>query len=505
VKPADQGSGDKDAPKKGPAPELVASAHLLEISNAPYLFRGLSLADLAHLIVLREAGIVPAEAAGRLAAALLALHKVPAEEFAFDPALGDVYCNREHDLIRSASDAGGWLRTGRARREATNIAYHIAVRERLVSLIGALAEQAEAIVDLSARHIATIMPDYTYLQQAQPTSLAHYLLSFVFPILRDFDRLEACFRRVNACPGGIGSVNGTGLPLDRRRLAGLLGFEGVVVHTRDAMWQADMPVEITAGVVASMINLDRLAEDLQVWATREFDLVDLADEYCRASVIMPQKKNPYSLAFVRGAAGMLIGRLASMAAVGKTVSGQPDNRIFAYGEVPRSVDLAIQSARLLTGVVKTLTVNTPNMARRTDEGYSQATDLAELVMRESNVPYRTAHRLVGEVISSAARDGIPAARITSEMIDRAAGRVLGRDLRIPGNVVAGALDPRSIVASRVGLGGAAPEPLKTMIRESRQSIAEARHWTAEVENRLAEAEAGLLKTAGGMAADAPHQ
>ena len=157
------------------------------------------------------------------------------------------------------------------------------------------------------------MPDLTYLQHAQPTTLAHYLLGFVFPIGRDFERLRAGFGRVNRCSGGIGSVNGSGLPLDRGRLADLLGFEGVVTHARDAMWQADMPVELMAAVVAAAINVDRLCEDLQIWVTREFGLAELADDYSRCSVIMPQKKNPYSLAFVRGAAGVLIGRLTAMA------------------------------------------------------------------------------------------------------------------------------------------------------------------------------------------------
>ena len=327
-------------------------------------------------------------------------------------------------------------------------------------------------MDLAEKHINTIMPDFTYLQHAQPTTLAHYLLSFVFPILRDFERLQACFRRVNMCSGGIGSVNGSRLPLDRQRLAELLGFAGTITHTRDAMWQADMPVEIMADVVASVINIDRLGEDLQVWVTQEFNLVELADGYCRASVIMPQKKNPYSLAFVRGVAGVLIGQMTAMANVGRTVSGQPDNRIFAYGDVPRALDLAIQTVHLMTGVMRTLSVNATLMASRAAEGYSQATDLAELIMLEAKLPYLTAHRLVGEVVSVASQKGIPALKISSRMIDAAAKRILGYKLNLPENIITWALQPQEIVATRVGLGGAAAEPTKDMIAEAGKSIAE---------------------------------
>ncbi len=485
--------------KTGPAPELIQSAYLLEVSYAPILYKGLSLADLAHAVLLAKSGIIPLGAAQKLLAILLDVDQIPIEDFVFDPAMGDAYKNRENYITQLAPDVGGWLRAGRARREATNLAYQIALRGRVLNLVEALTELAEALVDLAEKHKSTIMPDFTYLQHAQPTTLAHYLLSFVFPILRDFERLQACFRRVNLCPGGIGSVNGSRLPISRQRLADLLGFAGVITHTRDAMWQADMPVEIMADVVASVINIDRLGEDLQVWVTQEFNLVELADSYCRASVIMPQKKNPYSLAFVRGAAGVLIGQMAAMANVGRTVTGQPDNRIFVYGEVPGALDLAIQTTRLMTGVIRTLSVNTAHMARQAAEGYSQATDLAELIMLETKLPYLTAHRLVGEVVSVALQEGIPAIQISSAMIDAAAKRILGHNLNLPDTIISQALQPREIVATRVGLGGAALEPVESMIAESRQSIVETRLWKTQMQDYLENAEANLIKIAGEMA------
>ena len=481
--------------KSGPATELIQSANLLEVSYGPILYKGLSLADLAHVILLKEAGIIPNEAAQKLLAALLTLHAIPVEKFTFDPALGDAYKNRERYITNLAPDAGGWLRTGRARREATNIAYQIAVRERLLLLTGALTDLADALADLAEKHVNTIMPDFTYLQHAQPTSLAHYLLSFAFPILRDFERLQACFQRTNRCSGGIGSVNGSRLPFSRERLAALLGFERPIHHTRDAMWQADMPIEIMADVAASVINIDRLGEDLQIWVTQEFDLVELADGYCRESVIMPQKKNPYSLAFIRGVAGVLTGQLTAMANVGRTVSGQPDNRIFTYGDVPRSIDLAIQTARLMNGIIRTLKINVSQMAHRAAEGYSQATDLAELIMLEANLPYLTAHRLVGMVVSKAAKEQIPGTKISSRMIDIVAKQLLGYPLKLSSKLVKLTLQPQDIVAKRISLGGAAPEPVKVMIAEFRAGIDRTRRWKEKTEKYLHKSETKLLRLA----------
>jgi argininosuccinate lyase len=484
--------------KACPAPELVQSANQLEVAYAPILYKGLSLADLAHVTMLTEAGIIPEEAGGKLLAVLLDVHKIPYRDFVFDPVLGDAYKNREGYIIKSAPESGGWLRTGRARREATNIAYQIAVRERILVLVESLTDLAKALVDLAEKHQGTIMPDFTYMQHAQPTTFGHYLLSFVYPILRDFERMQACFHRVNMCSGGIGSVNGSRLAFKRERLAELLGFEGVITHTRDAMWQADMPVEIMACVVASIISIDRLGEDLQVWVTQEFDLVDLADGYCRESVIMPQKKNPYSLAFVRGSTGVLIGQMTSMANVGKTMSGQPDNRIFAYGQVPNALDLAIQNVKLMAGVIRTISVNAKVMADRTEQDYSQATDLAELIMLETKLPYLAAHRLVGEVVSIAAKKGISASRITSRMIDDGARRILGHVLKLSPAVIHRALQAKEIIATRICLGGAAPEPVKNMIAESRAFIAETRQWKEQTDKYLADAESNLMKLAGNM-------
>jgi argininosuccinate lyase len=344
------------------------------------------------------------------------------------------------------------------------------------------------------------MPDYTYLQHAQPTTLAHYLLSFVYPLLRDLDRLQGCFLRTNRSPAGIGSINGSRLPVDRRRLAELLGFDGVIVNTRDAMWQVDGPVEITAMVTALLLHLDRLAEDLQIWNTAEFDLVELADRHARISLIMPQKKNPYSLAFVRGMAGNLMGRMVSMAAVGKTPSAQMDNRIFVVGEVPRALELAIETVRLMAGVVSGLKFNTALMAQRAAEGYAQATDLAEVIMQTAQVNYRAAHRVVGLAIRLALEHGVPAGEIPPALLNEAARQVLGHTLELPTDTLSSLADPAAIVATRQCFGGAAAEPVRAMLEECRASLSTCETWQAQTALRLAHTEQGLITLAVQMAA-----
>ncbi|HEX2178967.1 MAG TPA: lyase family protein, partial [Actinomycetota bacterium] len=263
--------------------------------------------------------------------------------------------------------------------------------------------------------------------------------------------------------------------------------------TRDAMWQTDGLVDVLA-VVASLVGTQsKLAEDLEIWASQEFDFVDLAESYTRASVLMPQKRNPYALSIVRGAAGVLIGRLTGLLAVVKTPSARTDNLIFAYGEVPRSLDLAARVTRLMGGVVATLKVRPERMWESLVGGFSQATDLAEYVMETCHVDYRTAYHVVGTAVRDAAQKGLRGVDLTGEMLDEAAVREVGRPLGLAGRELQEVLDPRRIAFGRTAPGGAAPSVLRGMAGDCRLEAGkledEARRRQAEyrnAENRLLE-------------------
>ncbi len=207
----------------------------------------------------------------------------------------------------------------------------------------AAAEQAEA-------HAETFMAEQTYLQHAQPSTFGHYLVAFAHAVQREIDRLVDALDWVNRSPGGAGGVNGSRLTGDRGTVCQLLAFDGVIEHTRDAMWQADGFLALMSTTASLVTTLAKFAEDLEIWASSEFDYVSLADGHTRTSILMPQKRNPYALTMIRGEAGVLIGRMIGMYAVSKSPSARSDNLIFAYGEVPRSLDLATRATRLTAGV-----------------------------------------------------------------------------------------------------------------------------------------------------------
>jgi len=449
-------------PVEGPAQELIDSGFALENADAPLLHRGLNLADLAHVLDLHERGVVARGPAQRLLREVLEACRTPAAEFPYDPAYGEPYNSRERHFAARIGNDAGWLHAGRPRREAVRIALRLNVRSVLADLVAAAGDLATSLATVAGAHSRTWLPDQTYLQHAQPSTFGHYLASFSFPVLRDGERLLDDLSWVNTSPGGAGCVNGSRLLDDRTRVASLLGFDGYIEHTRDAMWQIDGLISALAASASLLTTQSKLAEDLEIWASSEFDYVTVADGYSRSSVLMPQKRNPYALSIIRGAAGTLIGRLTGFLSVSKSPSARSDNLIYAYGEVPRALELALRTTRLSNGVITTLTINAERMWASLESSFCQATDLAEYVMQTCAVDYRTAYRVVGIAVRRASREGLRGIDLDGNRLDAAAVEYFGRPLGLTGRDLSEVLDPRCIVESRVLPGGAAPPVVEAM-------------------------------------------
>jgi argininosuccinate lyase len=485
----------REAEVQTAARELVEAGFALEVADAPLLHEGLNLADMAHVVVLREQGIIPERASTRLLRVLSDAYRTPVEEFPYDAAYGDAYNCRERFFVERLGDDAGWLHAGRPRREAGRVALRVCLRRRVIDLVSDAVDFVDAVAELAWAHAETVMPDQTYLQQAQPSTFGHYVLTFAYLVLRDAERLLSGEQWIDKSPGGAGCVNGSRLMVSRDRTAELLGFDGFIEHTRDAMWQTDGLIDVMASATSLVSSLNKLAEDLEIWDSQEFDFVDLAGSYTRSSVLMPQKRNPYSLAIVRGAAGVLVGRLSGLLAVLKTPSARSDNLIFAYGEVPRSIELASKTTRLMRGVVATLKVHSERMWESLVRGFSQATDLAEFVMQTCEVDYRTAYYVVGAAVREAARAGLRGVDITGEMLDQAALQRIGRTLGLEGRDLSEILDPRDIALSRSGPGGAAPDEVRRMAGSCRVTAEGIRDQAGRRRHGYVAAEADLVTLA----------
>lgn len=478
----------------GPSAGLVEAGYARELADAAFLHRGLCLADLAHVLELDGVGVLPGGAAPALCRELLEFWATPVEDFPYDPLYGDAYNSRERELERRLGETAGWLPTGRTRREAGRIALRIALRDRLMALHGAVADLALALVARGRELAGAVYNDTTYLQPAQPSTFGYYLAGFAEQATRDLERIRACHRWTNRSPAGSGGVGGTTIPLDRRRLASRLGFDEPLPHIRDGMWSADVVIDAAVASLQSALTLDRLAEDLEIFASPQFGYVRLAGSSSRASVLLPQKRNPYAAPVIRGGTGTLIGRATGLMATQRTPSARTDNWLYAYGEVIGAVEMATDLVNLGAEVVSGMEVDVGALTRSAGAHFSMATDLAERLVLDRRLDYRTAYRVVGRAVAEADAAGKPwpspgdLARAAREVGVECEEEDLARLSAAMG-------DPEQVVSLRRAPGSCAPERVLEHVESVEERVGQAAEWATEVSAGAEAAVSRLLEEA----------
>jgi argininosuccinate lyase len=487
----------------GPAPELVAAGYALETADAPLLHAGLGLADLAHVVELVDAGVAARTDVAPLLAALLDLLAQDPAEVGYDPVYGDVYNSRERLLESRLGAAAGWLHVGRTRREAGRIAFRLALRDGLLDLHEAVRSFAGSLLDRAAEHAGTVWADLTYLQPAQPSSFGHYLGSFAEEAVRTLERVELAYAAADVSPAGVGGTGGSRLPLDRVRLAAALGFGAVGAHARDVMWAVDGLADAAGAAVQAGLTADRVAEDLEVFASPAFGYVTLSASVCRASVLLPQKRNPYALAVIRGGAGTLVGRLTGLLTTSRTPSARTDSWLYGYGEVAGTVALAARLVRLAAVVVGTLTVDAGRLAAAAGADFTGSADLAEELVVRHRIDYRSAYRIVGRAVADAYAAGAPT--LAAAGLAAAARTVAGLDLAPDPGLLAAVQDPVAVVATRTSVGGAAPERVRERVAELRPRLAAGAGWRSARRAAAAASRDRLLDRARTLAGGAPAE
>ncbi len=462
--------------------------------------RALSFADLAHSVALVEGGALEEPTARALLGGLLELHEIPPDSFPWEPALGDAFNSREAELTRRIGAASaGWLSAGRPRREAFRVALRLVARRGTGDLAMHLADAIDALAAHAERHAEDLAADYTYLQPAQPSTVGHLLLAYAYPVVRDSERLRGVEAQLALSVAGVGGSAGSRWPLDRDRLAELLGASGLVRHTKDAMWHADTYVELIAAIAMACTHASQLAQDFEILASQEFGIVELADAHSRASALMPQKRNPYALAVVRTQAGISAGELAGVLTTLHTGSARTDHFQHLNGAVPRLVEESIVVADLLAKVLEGLSIDADRWGEVARRGFTAAADVADAVAIEGGLDYRTAHKVVGFAVRQRVEADLPVADLTAAEVTAAARVITGRQITLPTAALAAALDPAQSALTRPQSGGSAPGEVIAMVQECRSHAASVRAWVAASRAALDGAETRLLAAARAIA------
>ncbi|AYY13625.1 argininosuccinate lyase [Actinobacteria bacterium YIM 96077] len=452
----------------GPADALAALSKSTQFDwrLAPYDVAG----SKAHANVLHRAGLLSDD---ELAGMIRALDRLAADVASgeFEPELADedVHTALERGLIeRAGPELGGKLRAGRSRNDQVATQFRMYMRDAVRVVAGQVLDVVEALTGHADTHLGVAMPGRTHLQHAQPVLLSHHLLAHAWALMRDVDRLRDWDRRTDTSAYGSGALAGTSLGLDPEYVARELGFSGSVENSIDGTAARDFVAE--AAFVLAMIGVDlsRLAEEIILWATKEFAFAELDDAWATGSSIMPQKKNPDVAELARGKAGRLVGNLSGLLTTLKALP-LAYNRDLQEDKEPvfDSVDSLTVLLPAFAGMVATLRFNTSRLEELAPQGFSLATDMAEWLVRQG-VPFREAHEITGACVRRCEQRGIELWELDDDELAEISGHLtpsVREILSVPG-----------ALAARSAKGGTAPERVRDQLSAIRAEVAAARTW-----------------------------
>ena len=380
--------------------------------------------------------------------------------------------------------------------------YRLALREALLDLVVATLDFRSELLKLAEKHVQTVMPGYTHMQHAQPTTFGHYLMSLYDAIDRASGQVESAYAQTNVCDLGCGACSGTSFDIDRMLPARLLGFDGIQENANDCVASTDHAVDAVCACTNLMIPLGRVGNELDVWHSFEFNMVEVADDIAAPSSMMPQKKNPAVFEYAR----MRTGHIAACYTDIVTMAhGIPYGDICDIKEITMRVCPAVRDAatalRNMKEVFAGLIVKEPVMRERAGAGFSTASELAATLYREADIPLRLAHGVVAEVVRRVWQDGGLAMEITTDLVDEAAQHVVGRPARLSNESLARALAPTAFVEAHTSQGGVAPSEVTRMIGERRKDLTLARGRHAGRVGRLQRAGDELAQAVAGLIAE----
>ncbi len=424
----------------------------------------------AHVVMLAEQGAIPRLQAVEILRALEDIGEVE-----LDPLLGDVYTNTERHLISKIGEVAGAMHTGRSRNDLSATASRIITRQKIDSVIGMACDLQSILIEKARDHLDTVMPGYTHLQQAQPITFAHWLMAYSDFLRHDIDRLEDALARTNLSTLGAAALAGTGHKINRHRTAELLGFEGLVENTLQCVSSRDYLLEAVFDLTLMMNTLNRMHEDILLYTTNEFAMLELDDAFAGTSSIMPQKKNPLIQETVRARTATQMGRLTAAMTVFKDL---PMGHNFDTYEVNLVLDASVEELTEtleITGrVISTLKVNAERMEENLGAAFITATELADVMVRESGIPFRAAHQVTGSLVRKAMAQGMRLSEVTLGMIQETNREVIGKELDMTEEDVREATNPRINVERRKTIGGPAPTEVSRMIVDRLSELESAR-------------------------------
>ena len=419
--------------------------------------------SIAHATMLGKQGVIEEHEAEKIIQGLQAILKdIEAGAVEFSEENEDIHMNIESELTSRIGDTGKRLHTARSRNDQVAVDFRLYVKKEIPVIVGMILDLEKVLVKKAEANLDAVMPGYTHLQRAQPTTFAHYMMAYANMLKRDVTRLEDCLERMDECPLGAGALATSTYPVDRFQTAQALGFRKPTDNSLDSVSDRDFAIEFTSALSILMMHLSRFSEEIILWCSWEFKFVELDDAYSTGSSIMPQKKNPDVAELVRGKTGRVYGSLITLLTIMK---GLPlaYNKDMQEDKEPvfDSIDTVEQCLPVFAAMVDTLTVKNRNMQKAAAGGFINARDCADYLVKKG-LPFRDAYMIVGRLVHMCIKTGETLDTLPLKDFQSVSG-AFGPD-------VYQALELKTCVGGRKVYGGPAPDSVKTQIEHIKEFV-----------------------------------
>jgi argininosuccinate lyase len=452
----------------------------------------------AHLVMLAEQRIITREVAHALRLALDSVSEPEVQRATYDGTCEDLFFYVDR-LIASAcgDDIAGRLHTARSRNDIDMTMYRMRQRELILALFAASLDLRRVLIDLAARGRETIVAAHTHTQRAQPTTIAHYMLAVVEQLERDGVRLKGAYERTNRNPLGACAITGTGFPIDRQLTSDLLGFCGPTVNTYGSIATVDYLLESASATAVLLVGLGRFLQDLLLWGTTEFGYVRFADGFVQSSSIMPQKRNPVAIEHARAIGSKALGQTqAILTSVHNTPFGDiVDTEDDLQPLVFSTFRDATRAVKLVAAAMATAEFDAERLEAKAADGWTTLTELADTLVRDHDVPFRTAHAIAARLIDATRRD---AGQPLSALLAGASRELFGAPLTYSEAALAEILSARHFVSVRRTLGGPAPEETARASAASRTELDADQVWWTNAAEKLSAADRRLAERSAAL-------
>ena len=442
----------------------------------------------AHVAMLVEQKIINQQHGAKLLQALTELDP----EMKLDPSVEDVHLAVEEEVKKKVGmETGGNLHIAKSRNDQVATAIRMTLRTNLLELMNFIVKLQGSLTELAEKHTETLVPAYTHLHPAQPVTFAHILVSYVDALERSLKRLEETFPRVNLCPMGAGAIATTSFPINRDRTAELLGFSKVLENSIDAVGSRDFILETSANLTLLAIDVSRMVEDLIVWSSPDFGIVDLPESFAFTSSIMPQKKNPDVLEVIRARMSQVLGNFLASAT---TMKALPSGYNLDFQEITpklwESLETVAGSVGMLSKLIKNLKVSEDVFSKPVLK-FATTTELANMLVKKYSVPFRTSHMIVGAVVKTLLDKKMALSDLTPELLNKTAKDSAGITLAVKLADIKDSIDPQKFVESHKTMGGPAPAEVKRMLKNRKQLTNQSKTNLKEQKGKLEEADSQL--------------